>query len=440
MMKRLSGVAAALVLVLVVAACGNNTDDTGNSSGNGSDASSADTPAADATHEPQPTEPDGAACEYGPGQPAEKPVDPPAPTAAYNGTVEATLQTSAGDIPITLDAAAAPCTVNSFTSLASQGYFDDTPCHRLTTEGILVLQCGDPSGTGSGGPGYSFADELTGSETYGPGTLAMANAGPNTNGSQFFLVYGDSPLPPSYTVFGSVGAAGLDVLSGIAAKGTADGGTDGAPADPVTLDFVEIGTATPGTNAPSASATTTLAKGCEYVSDGSGSKVKLPPSKPAARGAVDVTISTSSGKVPATLDGKAAPCTVNSFTSLAKQGYFDGTPCHRLTTQGIFVLQCGDPTGTGTGGPGYSFADELAGTETYGPGTLAMANAGPNTNGSQFFIVYGDSPLPPSYTVFGKISPAGLAVVKKVGKAGVKGGGGDGAPKTPVTLTRVTVG
>ncbi|CAN5684413.1 hypothetical protein BH11ACT8_BH11ACT8_21130 [soil metagenome] len=440
MVKRLSGVLAALVLVLGVAACGSESD--GSAAPGGSDGASAgasdtpsDTPAADQTHAAQPTDPDGVACEYGPAQPAATPVDPPAPTAAYNGTVAATLQTSAGDIDVTLDAAAAPCTVNSFTSLASQGYFDGTTCHRLTTEGIFVLQCGDPTGAGTGGPGYSFADELTGAETYGPGTLAMANAGPNTNGSQFFLVYGDSPLPASYTVFGSVGQAGLDVLTSIADKGTADGSGDGAPAEPVTLDFVSIGDATPGTT-PSSTAPV-QPSGCTYTPDGSGS-AKLPPVKP-AKGMIDATISTSAGSIPITLDATSAPCTVNSFTSLTKQGYFDNTMCHRLTTEGIFVLQCGDPTATGTGGPGYSFADELSGTESYGPGTLAMANAGPNTNGSQFFMVFGDSPLPPSYTVFGSISKAGLAVVKKVGDAGVKGGGGDGAPKTPVTITKVTL-
>ena len=432
MVKRLSGVVAALVLVLGVSACGS---DTGSDSG-GDDApaaSGSDTPAADATHAAQPTDPDGAPCEYGPGQPSERDVEPPAPTAAYNGTVEATIQTDAGDIPITLDASAAPCTVNSFTSLASQGYFDGTTCHRLTTSGIFVLQCGDPSGTGSGGPGYSFADELTGAETYGPGTLAMANAGADTNGSQFFLVYGDSPLPPSYTVFGSVSDEGLAVLSAIADKGVDGGATDGAPAEPVTIDFLDIGEATAGTVTPTGA--------CTYVDDGSGDgSVQTPAADPTATGDVPVTIATSVGKIGVTLDAEAAPCTVNSFTSLAEQGYFDGTSCHRLTTEGIFVLQCGDPTGTGAGGPGYSFADELTGAETYGPGTLAMANAGPNTNGSQFFMVYGDSPLPASYTVFGKISPAGLAVVKKVGRAGVQGGAGDGAPKLKVNLTKVTVG
>jgi cyclophilin family peptidyl-prolyl cis-trans isomerase len=102
-----------------------------------------------------------------------------------------------------------------------------------------------------------------------------------------------------------------------------------------------------------------------------------------------------------------APGTVNNFVSLARWKYFDGTKCHRVIEN--FVVQCGDPTATGTGGPGYSFADELPDTGEYTIGSLAMANSGPNTNGSQFFIITGDNgaSLPPSYTLFGQVT-AGL--------------------------------
>jgi peptidyl-prolyl cis-trans isomerase B (cyclophilin B) len=183
----------------------------------------------------------GPACTYeADGSPAKQ-VDPPPAHAAVSGTVKATIATSAGDISMTLHTDTTPCTVNSFVSLADQGYFDGTSCHRLTTQGIYVLQCGDPTGTGAGGPGYSFADELSGKETYGEATVAMANAGPDTNGSQFFLVYGDSPLPPSYTVFGTMDAAGLKVVKAIADRGTADGGPDGAPKEKVTISSVKAG-------------------------------------------------------------------------------------------------------------------------------------------------------------------------------------------------------
>jgi peptidyl-prolyl cis-trans isomerase B (cyclophilin B) len=184
--------------------------------------------------------------------------------------------------------------------------------------------------------------------------------------------------------------------------------------------------------------TTTVS--CTYTADGTdpAKDVEPPPSEAKETEAVDATIETNVGRIGATLDAATAPCTVNSFLSLAEQGYFDDTKCHRLTTEGIFVLQCGDPTGTGMGGPGYSFDDELSGSETYGAGTLAMANAGPNTNGSQFFIVFGDSPLPPSYTVFGQVDDAGLKVVEKVGKKGTANGSPDGAPKQPVTITGIS--
>ena len=150
------------------------------------------------------------------------------------------------------------------------------------------------------------------------------------------------------------------------------------------------------------------------------------------------TITLSSGPVTADLATAPAPCTVNSFRYLAGRGYFDGTPCHRLTTQGIFVLQCGDPAGSGSGGPGYQFADENLTGATYPAGTLAMANAGPGTNGSQFFVVYQDTQLPPSYTPFGKVT-AGLDVVAAIAKDGTKDGSGDGPPKDEVRIQTLTV-
>ncbi|MFH8729277.1 peptidylprolyl isomerase [Streptomyces termitum] len=168
-----------------------------------------------------------------------------------------------------------------------------------------------------------------------------------------------------------------------------------------------------------------------------------------AGAAYAMVLKTNEGDVTVAMDAKKTPRTVNSFKSLADKGYFDGTKCHRLTTSGIFVLQCGDPEGTGTGGPGYTIPDEnldglgkpaADGSVTYKAGTVAMANTGqPGTGGSQFFLVYKDSKLPPQYTPFGTMDAAGLAAVQKVGAAGVAGGQGDGAPKKPVTLEKVTV-
>nr|WP_051031561.1 peptidylprolyl isomerase [Nocardia veterana] len=161
----------------------------------------------------------------------------PAMTVDPNAGYTANLETNCGTITVELDAAHAPRTVNSFAFLAGEQYFDHTRCHRLTTEGIFVLQCGDPTGTGTGGPGYRFGDENLAGATYPAGTVAMANAGPNTNGSQFFLVYSDSKLPPNYTPFGHI-TGGMDVLQNIAAGGTKDGSGDGAPAADIVLDSV----------------------------------------------------------------------------------------------------------------------------------------------------------------------------------------------------------
>ena len=132
-------------------------------------------------------------------------------------TYTAEMQTSCGTIVIELLADQAPQTVNSFVFLAQQGYFDGQRFHRLDTS-IDVIQGGDPTGTGSGGPGYSIPDELTGNESYGPGTLAMANGGPDTGGSQFFLITGEAghnlDANPAYTIFGTV-VEGLDVAKQI---------------------------------------------------------------------------------------------------------------------------------------------------------------------------------------------------------------------------------
>ncbi len=182
---------------------------------------------------------------------------------------------------------------------------------------------------------------------------------------------------------------------------------------------------------------------CDYVEDGSepAKDVSPPPAAATVDGDVQATIETSAGTLDATMDAAAAPCTVGNFVSLAEQGYFDATTCHRLTTEGIFVLQCGDPTASGMGGPGYTIPDEVDGEETYPAGTLAMAKtSAPDSGGSQFFVVYDDTQLPPEYTVFGTIDDTSLALVKKVAADGTAEGGPDGAPKTPVEIESVKVG
>lgn len=216
-LKRPAAIAAACLSLTVLAACGD--DETSADAG------------------------DTVTCEYPASVEAVREVDAPPVDAPSKGEVKLMIATSQGDIPITLDRAAAPCTVNSFVSLAEQGFYDDSPCPRLgNMPNFGILQCGDPSGTGSGGPGYSFADELTGDETYPGGTLAMANSGPDTNASQFFFVFADSLFPPNYTVFGTIDEDGVEVLTTVA-EGGDDGSNPsggGVPNTPVQIETVTV--------------------------------------------------------------------------------------------------------------------------------------------------------------------------------------------------------
>jgi peptidyl-prolyl cis-trans isomerase B (cyclophilin B) len=170
----------------------------------------------------------------------------PDPSAAEGRTWTGTITTNVGAIGIELDGAAAPQAVASFVSLAQQGFFDATSCHRLVTGGIKVLQCGDPTGSGSGGPGYTFGpvENAPADDVYPAGTLAMARVGGDGSsmGSQFFLVYEDSQIPADeaggYTVFGRV-TSGLDVVTAVADAGVQGGGSDGPPVTGVTIQGVE---------------------------------------------------------------------------------------------------------------------------------------------------------------------------------------------------------
>lgn len=188
---------------------------------------------------------------------------------------------------------------------------------------------------------------------------------------------------------------------------------------------------------------------CTYTDAGEASKEISKPATDdiSTEGTVNVTLETNRGEIPLELDRSVAPCTVNAIEHFAEEGFYDDTVCHRLTNQGIFVLQCGDPSGTGAGGPGFQFANEYPtdeGADTsmpvvYPRGTVAMANAGADTNGSQFFLNYEDSPLPPAYTYFGKITDAGLATLDSIAEAGIEGGAADGAPAEEVKIEKAVV-
>jgi peptidyl-prolyl cis-trans isomerase B (cyclophilin B) len=186
------------------------------------------------------------------------------------------------------------------------------------------------------------------------------------------------------------------------------------------------------------------------------SKVRVPatvkqPTTVDKKLAKTMTIKTNCGVITIELN-PAAPQTVTNLSTLARAKYFDGTFCHRLTTEGIYVLQCGDPSAQGNGSPGSwkGYKDENLPTKTiltYPAGTVAMANSGPNTNGSQFFLVYKDTALPASYTIWGKIK-TGLPLLLKIEKVGAykvdeaSGNGyytGDGLPVQTIEIKSVTV-
>lgn len=159
-----------------------------------------------------------------------------------------------------------------------------------------------------------------------------------------------------------------------------------------------------------------------------------------------VTMTTSCGPVVMELDGTKAPQAVASTVFLSQKKFYDGSPCHRLTTQGIFVLQCGDPTGKGTGGPGYSYGpiENAPKDDVYPAGTIAMARQGGkgDSMGSQFFLVYKESQIPSDaaggYTIMGKIT-RGLDIVQKIADGGASGGSGDGAPSRPISVVSTAV-
>jgi peptidyl-prolyl cis-trans isomerase B (cyclophilin B) len=220
----------------------------------------------------------------------------------------------------------------------------------------------------------------------------------------------------------------------------------------------------------SAAAVAEPATHCTYTTSGvapAAKKVSVPPAAPNYKAAYTAAINTNLGTININLLNSKATCTVNSFVHLATAGYFNASQCHRVTTTDPYVLQCGDPYAKastkltcsqtagspGTGGPGYEFASENLASlptkqtangpqATYTAGTVAMANSGgSSTNGSQFFLVYKNSPLGPDYTPFGTIT-SGLDILQKVANAGTSctySGPGDGAPKEKIIINSVTI-
>ncbi len=237
----------------------------------------------------------------------------------------------------------------------------------------------------------------------------------------------------------AAGALGLGLLVGAGALSgcTSEVAGSASPA-------AQVGGATPSGEDPGGSgsggggAESGLVS-CDWVSDGSGTDVGTPPEEVPAEGTSTLVMTlVDLGELTITLDSASAPCAAASMAFLAEAGFFDGTPCHRLVDQPSFgVLQCGDPTGSGTGGPGYRFDQEVTADTAYPAGTVAMANSGrPGSTGSQFFVCYVDTELSPDYTVVGTVDDEGLAIVQEIAAAGHDGSyepsPGGGAPNEAV--------
>ncbi|WP_149359829.1 peptidylprolyl isomerase [Lolliginicoccus suaedae] len=212
-----------------------------------------DSPPLDVTSPRSDPLPPTVSCEYPrSGSPARPVALPPEKDVAAAGFATVRLELRRGTVPITLDRSLSPCTANSFLSLAEQGFYTSSVCHRITTRGVYTLQCGDPSGTGTGGPGYGTPAEFpadqatidgerrsTAPTTYPRGTVAMETTAGGNSGSRFFIVFDDSPLPPSYTIIGTVDASAMWVLDAIAEAGPISGHS-GAPIRPVQIIGVEL--------------------------------------------------------------------------------------------------------------------------------------------------------------------------------------------------------
>ncbi len=322
----------------------------------------------------------------------------------------ATLETEKGDIVVELFADKAPNTVNNFVFLAQEGFYDNTTFHRVLAD--FMAQAGDPAGTGRGGPGYRFPDEFHPDLRHdSPGVLSMANAGPDTNGSQFFITFVPTPwLDGKHTVFGKV-VKGMDVLMSISLRDPQTATEPGDLIKTISIETIEASLL------PTPTPVVLVEPGEIPMPENPAERNGMYPAPPVM--VIDpettyfATFETEKGDIVVELFADKVPNTVNNFVFLAREGFYDNTTFHRVIEN--FMAQAGDPTGTGMGGPGYQFADEFHPDLRHdGPGVLSMANAGPNTNGSQFFITFVETPwLDDMHSVFGKVVE-GLDVLMSV--------------------------
>jgi peptidyl-prolyl cis-trans isomerase B (cyclophilin B) len=254
----------------------------------------------------------------------------------------------------------------------------------------------------------------------------------------------------------------LGLVAGVTTVLVSGGGTATAAKKPAAKVSATASPSATATASASAAAVAEPATHCSYTSASAGSVVKssLPTASPDYKAAYTASINTNLGPIKIDLANSKATCTVNSFAHLASDDFWNNSQCHRLSTSGgLYMLQCGDPTAKasqklscssatlGTGGPGYDFASEnlptagSSGSVVYKAGTIAMANSGGATNGSQFFLVFKNTTLGPDYTPFGTIT-SGLDILQNVAKAGTSctyAGAGGGVPKEKVVIDSVSI-
>ncbi|MCB0397567.1 MAG: peptidylprolyl isomerase [Flavobacteriales bacterium] len=351
-------------------------------------------------------------------------------TSPYPDGLYAEIQTPKGTVVCELDYKRAPLTVTNFVGLAEgtignqargagQHFYDGLTFHRV--EPGFVIQGGDPNGDGNGGPGYQFPNEINPELTHDKaGTLAMANAGPNTNGSQFYITQSpQTRLDGRYSVFGHV-IQGMDVVNQIQVGDRME----------------EVRIVRVGKDAKAFTADQTAFNKClqdiqEKHNNANNNQQLTSQITPMDTGKYEYNedglyaeIQTIRGNIVIRLEFEKTPMTVANFVGLAEgtinntakkpgEHYYDGLKFHRVVPN--FVIQGGDPQGNGQGGPGYKFADEFDETLRHdGPGVLSMANAGPGTNGSQFFITHNATPhLDNRHSVFGRVVH-GMSVVNAI--------------------------
>lgn len=345
------------------------------------------------------------------------------------------IETNKGSMKVKLWPDVAPMHVSSTIYLTRLGFYDTLPFHRVITG--FMAQGGCPLGTGTGSPGFKYSGEFSSSVKHDrPGLLSMANAGPGTDGSQFFLTFKATPwLDNRHTLFGEV-VEGMKVLKDIESKGS----RTGKPSESMMMKFCTISTATIVREEFSFAAID------KFIADGKVNKsvlnwrkkLRQPPKYVFTKGkSLFWDMETNKGKIRIRFIPEVAPMHVSSAIYLTRLGYYDGLTFHRVIQE--FMAQGGCPSGTGRDGPGYQFGGEFSKDLTHdSAGVLSTANSGPGTDGSQFFITFGPTPsLDGNYTIYGKVV-AGLDVVKALEKAGSPDPSGKTSEKLTITKCTVT--